>query len=145
MKIINFILGGITSYVYLYLGIILSAFSFIKPSAFLFNKCAREKVGKSSENCIISNEVGLVIFDLVHYMIVAICIIGLIVALNFLLNRKKYVENLYIFSVGFILIGLIFYIPELSYISIFLFSSKILIFLGLYRVALMYGLKKSIP
>lgn len=143
MKIFNFLIGAVSGYFYLMLGSITIAFSKINISSFLLNNCAREAVGKASDTCKMTNRIGFAVFDILHFGFAAICIVGLLVLLNFAFKRIKYIENLFVFGGGLMLGWLISYIPEMSFGGIFDFLVRILVFMSLYYLALNAIYKRS--
>jgi hypothetical protein len=136
MKIFNFLIGLVSGYFYLMLGSITMAFSKISLSAFLLNNCAREAVGKASDTCVVTNRVGFVIWDILHFSFAALCIIGLLVLLNVVFKRIKYTENLFVFTGGLMLGWSIEYFPEMSVGGIFEFLVRIFVFMSLFYLAL---------
>jgi hypothetical protein len=136
MKIFNFLIGTVSGYFYLMLGSITIAFSKINISSFLLNNCAREAVGKASDTCKMTNRIGFAVFDILHFGFAAICIVGLLVLLNFAFKHIKYTENLFMFTGGLMLGWSIEYFPEMSLGGIFEFLVRIFVFMSLYYLTL---------
>lgn len=146
--ILNLGLGGLSSHAYSYSLGILVVFTPIRSSSFLISECRHVPLTTTSDYCRFMNYVGLLFYDLLHYLFAAIVLTAFVGSIHEFLCRKGLRYNFSSFSVGFLVVATTILIQvfgwDTSHYHWYMFPTWFLglsVFLVVYHLAMKYLLK----